>query len=52
VVEFCLNRKIGNGKLNLFWLDRQIGDTSLAYELSMLYSIVSDPLITVEQAIM
>jgi hypothetical protein len=42
VVEFYLNKMIENEKLTLFWLDRWLGDTS------MLYSIVRDPLITLE----
>jgi hypothetical protein len=52
VVEFCLNKKIENEKITLFWLDRWLGDTTLAYEFTMLYSIASDPLITIEQTIM
>jgi hypothetical protein len=28
VVEFCLNKMLGNGKSTLFWLDRWLVDTS------------------------
>jgi hypothetical protein len=52
VVDFCLNRKIGNEKLSLFWIDRWLEESSLAYEFPRLYTIAKDPLITIEQTIL